>query len=173
MHGKCDLCANLTVHRVPVSIDGAPVKTLDLCGLHHKKLLGPVLDAIAQYGMPPRKVVKGEPVNHRQNWKRQIGPFKCKVCPSPPLKSAATLETHLRLIHEITLEEYVEEHGLVTATQEELDEPVTYECTEKGCDQVYSTQYGHRWPHTAMITHMRSTHALNWRPGRGVIERIG
>lgn len=177
MHGKCDFCSALTAHRVPVSIDRAAVRTLDLCQLHYDRLLRPVVDAVTQYGAIPEKVAKGEVVNtnSRPYWLRKLGPFKCRWpgCVAPVLKNGEILERHLRNLHQSTFMEYAKVYGSDVATPEELAEPVTIECPVEGCDQVYSTQFGNRWPHHAMTSHMRGRHGLVWRPGGiGVIGPV-
>lgn len=95
--------------------------------------------------------------------------MRCLVegCLSAPLRNAVTLTAHLKLKHQMTREEYVEAYGeLVPMTEEEQAEPVEVHCEVEGCDTVYSTATGHRWPHMAMVSHMRGRHLdPDWRPG--------
>lgn len=165
----CDLCREPAVHlQVPVAIGlkkRREVKgRLDLCARCYKELLQPVIDVLKQHGQqkPPARPQRGR--------KRQLGPYLCRAgCASAPLKSQTTLTQHLLNIHDgMTMEEYVEQHGEpVPLTPEEVAELVVEaRCPEQGCDTVYSTARGHRWPQAALISHMWGHHGIKWKPGQ-------
>ncbi len=97
--------------------------------------------------------------------RKRPGPFKCQVdgCLSTPLRHRASLWTHVKLMHGLRMAEYVEAHGEpapLTTEEVEAASQVEIHCEITGCDQVYSTALGHRWPQSAYITHLRSTHGL-------------
>jgi hypothetical protein len=138
---------------------------LDLCEVHFKELLQPVLDVLADHGS---EVDTGEKTpTYRQNWKRKTGPVLCQAgCTSAPHKSVATLEVHVRRLHDLSWEEYVDRYGPpVPLTDSELGHLVVEVRCPEGCGQVYSTALGHRFPQQAMVSHMRGHHGLRWSPG--------
>ena len=172
----CDLCAGVgerceaTHVDVPITIANARPATLDLCELHYKELLLPVLDALAEYGADPPST-RPQPSAFRprnRNPGRAAGPFKCLVegCIATPLKHRGTLWQHLRGVHETTLDAYEEKYGeLVPLTREEQAEVVIeVSCEVAGCNQAYSTALGNRWPQQAMISHMWGHHSIKWKP---------
>lgn len=175
----CDLCPldrpTPAEHvNLPITIGATGPLTLDLCELHYKELLQPALDALLAHGEKPVE----RPLNHRSRvgQKRQLGPYRCLAgCTSAPLKNYITLTTHLHKIHDLTLPEYIAEHGELVPLEPHEMEPVEVRCELQGCDQTYSTATGTRWPQQAMVSHMRGRHGLKWKPGQPFSEatRIG
>lgn len=164
---RCDLCPNVaTHHKVPVAVgDATRRQTLDLCEVDYKRLIQPLLDALAS--ARPYPVT---PTTSRQ-WKgRALGPYYCKAgCASTPLKNLATFTRHLQVVHDMTRAEYIRRHGeLVPMTLEELESIIVeVACEVKGCSKVYSTALGNRWPQQAMRAHMWGRHGIKWKPTLG------
>lgn len=176
----CDLCPRDHPVRaehvnLPIAVGPTGPLTLDLCELHYKELLQPVLDALLNHGEKPVPRVLGK--RTRIGQKRLYGPYRCLAgCTSAPLKNYITLTSHLRLIHDgMTLDEYVAKYGELVPLEPEDMEPVEVRCEIQDCDQAYSTATGTRWPQQAMVSHMRGRHGLKWKPGMPFDEatRIG
>jgi hypothetical protein len=62
----------------------------------------------------------------------------------------------------MTLDEYQERYGeLVPLTAEEKAQLVVeVRCEVDGCDQVYSTALGNRYPQSALTSHMWGRHGI-------------
>lgn len=164
----CDMCLDVdkrvpaTFHHVKVQISSpnrpwrmkAP-GDLDLCNMHYTTVIVPLAEAL-DYAHDRGQRLRGRDRNPGRN----IGPFQCQVpgCLAAPLKHRGTLWQHLRKIHEITLDEYLERYGeLVPLTQEQLDALVVEARCEE-CGKTYSTATGTRWPRQALVSHMRGRH---------------
>lgn len=180
IHLWCDLCLEegrkepAEYRKFPITLGHGPPLGIDLCELHHKQLLQPVLEVLARHGID----LTARPKERQRGWRRNTGPYKCHAgCDAAPLKNATTFEVHLRKLHGMTLDDYVSRYGdLVPLTAEEQAELVVeVECEVEGCGTAYSTARGNRWPQQAMISHMRGRHGLNWRPGQSLKEatRVG
>lgn len=131
-----------------------PIK-VDLCQDDYDRLIQPILDLLASARPYPKGMSR-----HRQ-WKgRDVGPFLCLECNNPPLKHAGTLTAHVQQQHAMTRAEYIKKHGpLVPLTPEEVAELVVeVTCGIGGCEQLYSTELGNRWPHQAMRAHQIARH---------------
>jgi hypothetical protein len=179
----CDLCPaddrrKAVRVNIPISIGGLQARTLDLCELHYKELLQPVLDALYEYGeKAAERVISPNGSGRRRNsnrtgkW-REPGPFRCQVetCVSAPLKHLASFRIHVERLHKMGLPEYTERYGEPTPLDpEEALEVVEVRCEIGDCDQSYSTATT-RWPQMAMVSHMRGRHGLDWRPGQPFSE---
>jgi hypothetical protein len=168
----CDLCLadgrNVeAVHRqVPVSV-ADDVGALDLC-VEHRAMIEAVRRALTARAKPTRQPPKGRDTNRHR---RGVGPYRCLVpdCLSTPLKHRGTLWQHVRGVHEITLDEYVERYGEPTPlTPEELAALVVEaHCPVEGCDTVYSTADGYRWPQMALVSHTWGHHGIKLRDATG------
>ena len=158
---RCDLCGEEAEHEQVEIRVGKTSGTLDLCERHYQACARPLADAVASLKSWKRD-------RHRQGWKRRPGPFRCVIpgCPGSVLKNAATLEQHLLRLHDMTLAAYAEAYGLTPLTPEEAEAVVVeVRCEVNGCEQVYSTAQGFRWPHQAMRAHMWGHHGIKWKPG--------
>jgi len=177
----CDPCQHLDEQTmadhpgVTVRIGNGETRSIDLCTAHHLELIAPIEHALKVHGRvgeePPAKRAPS-----RLSWKRTFGPLLCKAgCNAAPLKTAFTLEQHLRRLHDMTLEEYVAQYGeLVELTADEQESLVVeVRCDHEDCDQLYSTALGNRYPQQAMVAHMRGHHMTVWKPGDpGVTSRV-
>lgn len=170
----CDVCRDRDGQKVPATHEGVTVRvtgqraarTLDLCQRHLQELLqftaaGRVIRA-DRPRTGPRKP-RDHQDSHR-NRHREAGPFRCLVdgCQSAPLKHRGTLWQHLRGQHMMTMDQYKKLYGdPVPLTPEELAELVVEaRCEVDGCDQVYSTALGHRFPQSALVSHMWGRHGV-------------
>ena len=154
---------------VTVKISGRRgARTLDLCERHYRELL-----QFVAYGRElradrprtgPRKQPRDLQDDPHRNRHREAGPFRCLVdgCRSAPLKHSGTLWQHVRGMHDMTLSEYKKLYGdPVPLTPEELAALVVeVRCEVDGCDQVYSTALGHRFPQSALVSHMWGRHGV-------------
>lgn len=153
----CDQCRKVDLRApgeiVNIVVGGELVAELDLCERHRAEVLRAIKRALPGRRRPPSAVRRD-----------RRGPFQCKIpgCTAVPLKQDKTLTQHVASFHGLTLAEYKEEYGpLVPMTKAELAALVNeVRCDEDGCDQVYSTATGTRFPRAALVSHMRGTHAI-------------
>jgi hypothetical protein len=179
----CDLCPaedrrEAVRINVPISIGTVQPRTLDLCELHFKELLQPVLDALYEHGektaeriLSPNGSGRRRNSNRTGKW-REVGPFRCQVdgCVAAPLKHRASFRVHIERLHHMRFQEYVDQFGEpVPLDPEEALGVVEIRCEIGDCDQSYSTATT-RWPQMAMVSHMRGRHGLDWRPGQPFAE---
>lgn len=167
----CDLHLKEAGVRVPgrlftITVNGS-TWDVDLCQTCEKMRLAPLVEFASTWGeVPTRRLPVGE-----RTWRpkpgRRRGPFRCLAgCAATPLKNSDTLRQHLALVHDgLTLDEYVDRYGeLVPLTPEEQAEVIEVRCEVEGCDRVYSTALGNRWPQQAMVSHLWGTHGIKWKP---------
>lgn len=163
---RCDLCsrtATRTDVRVGIGGFGGNVKpgTFDLCEEHFQHYVQPALDLLAARKFRGRR-------QRDRNPGRKVGPFLCLAgCFAAPLKHRSTLTVHLRRVHGMELDEYIERYGeLKPLTPGELVAlDVEVKCEQPGCGQAYSLSRGNRYPQQAMISHMWGHHGIKWRTG--------
>lgn len=158
----CDVCrvkgAKIPGAPANVAIGDLVLLEVDLCEKHQRALARAVRKVL-----PKLRDRRGRD-RHRND--RSQGPFRCQVrgCDVHPLKHRSSFTQHLRIYHELTLAQYVMEYGELVpmTTEEQRTLVVTASCDE--CDQEYSTATGTRWPHQALVSHMRGRHALKLFP---------
>jgi hypothetical protein len=163
----CDPClaqgTSRAATRVGVRVQVGDTKPLllDLCSGHYRRIVEPMVNALAIYGYPEDKPAVRQR-DHRTD--RTTGPFLCQVkdCNWGPLKHYATLWQHIRGVHGMTIGEYREQYGDPTPmTAEEVATfSLTVECELDDCDETWSTSKGHRWPRRAMEQHMWGVHGV-------------
>lgn len=111
-----------------------------------------------------RASIEAPPQSRRTSSRHRMGPFKCQVpgCTSAPLRHGSTFWQHLRGIHQLTMGEYREKYGDPEPLTEEEMAAIVVEahCPVDGCDKMYSTELGNRWPNGAMTSHLRGRHGL-------------
>lgn len=156
VHYLCDIClargeeVGAPYMKVKVRLNGSPERVLDLCAQDYQVLA----QAPTPETLEPKK---------RRRVDRRTGPFQCQVrgC-GAVLKHTGTMWQHVKGKHDLTLAEYREKYGdPVALTPEELAEAVVEaKCKVKGCGQVYSTELGHRYPQSALVSHMWGRHAI-------------
>lgn len=165
----CDLClaqgwepGYATHIGLAVSIGGVPARELDLCQRHHAELVRPLLRVLDRHGHDPERPAVTRTGRPRRDKHRADGPYRCQVagCLAAPLKHRDTFWQHLKGLHGMTLDEYVELHGeLVPMTDAELAELVV-EAVCPLCGRSYSTERGNRWPRQALASHTWGHHAV-------------
>jgi hypothetical protein len=168
---RCDVCRDRDGRQESAQHEGVIVRisgqradrTLDLCDRHYQELLQ--FFAHGRVFRADRPRTARQPRRGRdRNPGRQVGPFRCLVdgCVASPLKHRGTLWQHLRAQHGMTLDEYQERYGeLVPLTAEEKAQLVVeVRCEVDGCDQVYSTALGNRYPQSALTSHMWGRHGI-------------
>lgn len=171
----CDLClgeehhqeADHTTH-VALTAPGRVIKplSLDLCELHHKQLLGPVQDALDEYGAP----VDGTPKTRTPNTASLLVVGNCRVpgCSSNGgrgFKSHASFSAHVRQMHGMTIGAYRDQYGqeptnpdAAPGDEETLQFNVGEEFKCPDCDAVYSTALGNNRPAQALGLHRSKRH---------------
>lgn len=145
--------------RLPVSINRSRSQVVELCDEHYELLLQPLLQVLMKPEAPTSRT-------RGRRYDRRTGPFLCQVrdC-GAILKHTGTLWQHLQGRHELTIAEYREKYGdPVPLTPEEVAGTVVEaKCRVKGCGQVYSTELGHRFPQSALASHMWGRHGIKER----------
>jgi hypothetical protein len=162
----CDLCRDLdrNVPATPaaVSLGDDVVLDLDLCEKHRRSVRAAV-----------RKAVSSKRRHKKAPRGRRTGPFRCLVpgCQAAPLQHRSSFWQHLQINHDLTMDEYVAQHGepIPLTAAEAAALVVEVRCDVDGCDQAYSTATGTRWPRQALVSHLRGRHGLKLMPdGRKV-----
>jgi hypothetical protein len=175
----CDLCLHADQHQeadgthvVSVTPPGRTPRplSLDLCDIHAKELLTPVVLVLEEYGAP----VGDELATRRRRQTANRGPAdipegqvpKCQVpgCDNNRgrgFTSYSSFGAHIRQQHGLTIVEYRDEYGpegAVTAapTPEQFNVGEEFKCPD--CDNVYSVELGNNRPAQALGVHRAKTH---------------
>lgn len=157
-------------------------RTLDLCEVHHKQLLQPLQEALSTYGRTAQQalVTRGRPTAGRRPHSARAdeapGPFYCLVpgCTGynrDGYRDLSRLKGHLRAIHKVPFEEYVDTYGepvpgaqTPAGQEQQLDlpaseEPTVLVCGIDGCEKSYSSVTTPRVAQ-AMGSHRSQAHGI-------------
>lgn len=92
---------------------------------------------------------------------RTEGPYECKVgCGCTPLKHYDSLRQHLKVFHNLTVGQYMAEHGIPEPMTKAEQEAYVAEAKCHLCPKIYSSDLGHRYPLSALNSHMWGHHQL-------------
>lgn len=187
----CDVCRQDEVYTPgestpPISLStSGKAKTLDLCEAHRKELIDPLASLLKAVGVAVERPEPSIPYSATRKAqapsalvKLTPGPFECKVpgCEAPlnppnggkGFKNLGSLQSHLRLSHQMKLTAYRREYGDPLEDREQpgeeetLDIPVGDEaqvCGIDGCQVSYSPERYNR-PAQALGLHRWRAHGI-------------
>lgn len=190
----CDLCIAQNQRELATSSEDISLssvrggaRSLDLCDVHRKELLTPVIDAVNEHGARVQSSSYPNQLGHQPGKKHVDGPFYCQVvgCKSNGVRgysNSGSLGSHLRTAHGLTLSEYRERYDVqgygpteptplseapptattTAATPSPRDDDFyqRFECDVEGCDVVYSKSLGHNKPSQALGMHRARLHGI-------------